>query len=259
MKVKTYNDLTHNSRFFLRRFSHDTRYRLAIAQIPELYNMRVLDLFCGGAEVLLRIRDEFRDYCPKLFGFEPLEFHYQSALDNMRSNGVQEDIVVYRDEQDLYRQAPYDVILCLEAFEHFDKVQNDQVLTMIESLLAPGGTLIMSVPVEVGAVSLVKNTLRRVAGSRKPGDSFRNVFLSTAYLTKYIDTGEANSIRNGHIGFDYRMIEKLLSGSQLEVTEKVFSPFSRLNGAFNSQVFYIARPKAYLTQPECCRDQPEES
>jgi SAM-dependent methyltransferase len=203
--------------------------------------MAVLDVFCGGAEVLIRIRNQFKKFSPKLVGFEPLDFHYESALHNLKTQNATEDVVIFRDERELANSQLFDFVLCLESFEHMDKAQNSPVLALIHSRLQHDGKAIFSVPIEIGLISLVKNVMRRLTGHRTHGDNLRNILLSTFNLTRHIDTGQSNSINNGHMGFDYRMMEELLTGAKFEIMRRVFSPFPRLPSSFNSQVFYIVR------------------
>ena len=58
----------------------------------------------------------------------------------------------------------YDAIFCMEVLEHVDDPL--PLLADFERLLQPGGTLVISVPIETGLPLLVKQLVRRVAGWR---------------------------------------------------------------------------------------------
>ena len=61
----------------------------------------------------------------------------------------------------------YDAVFCMEVLEHvFDW---EPELARMSRLLAPGGTLVVSVPVETGVPVLVKQIVRTIAGWRKIG------------------------------------------------------------------------------------------
>ena len=56
----------------------------------------------------------------------------------------------------------YDLITCMEVLEHV--VETREVIERLCRLLAPGGRLVVSVPVEIGAALVVKQAARRIAG-----------------------------------------------------------------------------------------------
>ena len=64
-------------------------------------------------------------------------------------------------------QGAYDAIYCMEVLEHV--VDPAPLLDTFRRLLAPGGTLVISVPIETGLPVVVKQMVRRIAGWRGVG------------------------------------------------------------------------------------------
>ena len=153
------------SRDRLVAWSHRRRFDTAVAIAREFAGRRVLDYGCGdgtflalammtdrapalgvGAELSLESTRE----CRLRYRDEPsLEFVQVSDLDGAGHAGR------------------YDAVFCMEVLEHV--VDWDPELDRMSRLLAPGGKLIISVPVETGVPVLVKQTVRQIAGWRKIG------------------------------------------------------------------------------------------
>ena len=78
------------------------------------------------------------------------------------------------------------------------------VLRDIFRLLRPGGTLVVSMPIEFGPVSLFKNIFRSVTGSTFPGTNWKTISLSAVGLASKVPREE------GHMGFGYRVVRRML-------------------------------------------------
>ena len=78
--------------------------------------------------------------------------------------------LVRADRQSRHRRASgrYDAVVCMEVLEHV--VDLEPVIDRLWRVLAPDGTLLVSVPVETGLPLLVKQAARRMAGWRGLGD-----------------------------------------------------------------------------------------
>src|SRR6202022_2340147 len=156
-------------------WSHGRRFDTAVELARRFAGKRVLDFGCGdgpflaltmmtgdapalgvGAELL---PDVVQD-CRQRYREEPrLKFVAVSELATIDHLG--------RD----------DAVFCMEVFEHV--VDWEPELARFVTLLAPGGRLIVSVPVETGLPLVIKQVVRRIAGWRKighyPGTSFYSV------------------------------------------------------------------------------------
>ena len=96
------------------------------------------------------------------------------------------------------------------------------------------GKIVISVPIEIGLSSLLKNIARILLHQTCPHTSAKTMLRSLFGLKVDVPMG-------GHIGFYYRDLEKMLIDAGFIITEKTFSPFKFLRGVINSQVFFVLR------------------
>jgi SAM-dependent methyltransferase len=178
---------------------------------------------------------------------------------------LQQDVV--KDCRERYREEPrlnfvqvgelataahagrYDAVFCMEVFEHV--VDWEPELERIRKLLAPGGKLIVSVPVETGLPLVVKQIVRRIAGWRRidhyPGTtSYSMRELATAIvagrrqhlLRPVFDSGTGPF--HDHKGFNWMVLKNRLERDYL-VERVLASPFSWLGPHLATQVWFVAR------------------
>ena len=113
-----------------------------------------------------------------------------------------------------------DLVTCFETLEHVGRL--DRAVANLVSAVAPGGTLVISVPIEIGVVGLAKLALKLAYGanlselSAMPGLLRRYIWalVTGARISRFRDD------RRGwvsHFGFDYRDLDDLLSQSLVEV------------------------------------------
>ena len=144
----------------------------------------------------------------------------------------------------------------MEVLEHV--VDWEPELARMARLLTPGGTLIISVPVETGLPVLVKQTVRRIAGWRKvghyPGTSavllvaswFRRVLAGNRqHLVRPVfDTGSGPS--HDHKGFNWMVLRDRLSRVRARARGcqpvRVARPAARDSG-----VVYLSREQPVTT------------
>lgn len=127
-----------------------------------------------------------------------------------------------------------DLVTCFETLEHVGRL--DRALANLLSAVAPGGTLVISVPIEIGSVGLAKFALKLACRydlaelPPRPGllRAYTRALLSGARMSQFRDD------RRGwgtHFGFDYRNLDELLLQSEIEV---------RRWNSFTTR-FYVAR------------------
>jgi SAM-dependent methyltransferase len=143
----------------------------------------------------------------------------------------------------------YDAVFCMEVLEHV--VDWEPEIARMARLLAPGGRLIVSVPVETGLPILVKQTVRRIAGWRGvghyPGTSpyswpelVSAVFAGDhQHLARPVfDTGSGPS--HDHKGFNWMVLQNRL-GREFVLERVLASPFARLGPRLATQVWFVCR------------------
>jgi SAM-dependent methyltransferase len=149
----------------------------------------------------------------------------------------------------------YDAVFCMEVLEHvFDW---EPELARMSRLLAPGGTLVVSVPVETGVPVLVKQVVRTVAGWRKVGHYPGTTAYSWTELAAAVFAGRAQHVKrpvfdfgggpaHDHKGFNWRVLHGRLE-RQFEITRIVASPFGWLGPGLATQVWFVARLRGAST------------
>ena len=235
------------SRDRLVAFSHGRRFETAVSLAKEFRGRRVLDYGCGdgtflamtmmgadapalgvGAELSL---DALND-CQARYGKEPrLQFVPVTGLDEPQ------------------HRARYDAVFCMEVFEHV--VDWDPELARLERLLAPGGALILSVPVETGIPLILKQTVRRIAGWRGIGHYPGTSSYSLREIAASVLAGPAQHIRRPIFdtgtgwAYDHKGLNWMVLRSRLErqfvITRIAASPFSWLGPHLATQAWFICR------------------
>jgi ubiquinone/menaquinone biosynthesis C-methylase UbiE len=150
----------------------------------------------------------------------------------------------------------YDAVFCMEVLEHvFDW---EPELARMARLLKPGGTLVVSVPVETGIPVIVKQVVRTIAGWRKIGHYPGTTSYSWRELGSAVFAGKKQHVTrpvfdlgsgpcHDHFGFNWRVLRDRLS-RQFDVTRVVASPFAWLGPGLATQVWFIARLPAGAAQ-----------
>ena len=235
------------SRDKLVAWSHARRFATALTLVRQFSGKRVLDYGSGdgtflalammsdsppaavtGAELL----DDVIEDCRTRYRAEPrMTFVQVATLDDPADRGL------------------YDAVFCMEVLEHVFDWEPD--LARMARLLAPAGTLIISVPVETGIPVLVKQTVRTIAGWRKIGHYPGTTPYSWSELASAVFAGRTQHVTrpvfefggrpaHDHKGFNWRVLHERLK-KEFEVTRVVASPYSWLGPGLATQVWFIAR------------------
>ena len=231
----------------LMAWSHTRRFDTALSLARGFAGKRILDYGCGdgtflaltmmndaapasavGAELLVHIVDE----CRQRFRREPrMRFVQIASLDSPE------------------HITGYDAVFCMEVLEHvFDW---EPELARLSRVLAPGGTLVISVPVETGVPVVIKQIVRTIAGWRKIGYYPGTTPYTWRELVSAVFAGRTQHIERrvldfgdgpcrDHKGFNWRVLLERLR-KQFDVARVVASPFSWLGPGLATQVWFICR------------------
>ncbi len=236
------------SRSTLIAWSHRRRFATGLRLARRFAGQRVVDYGCGDGtflELLMRgpaapraavgaeITDELVRDCAARLGQVPgLSFARVETLD--------------RPEH----AAAYDGVVCMEVLEHVVRVE--EVLDRLVRLLAPGGALIVSVPVETGLALPVKQTVRRIAGWRGIGDYPGTTPYTLRELAAGVFAGRHQHIArpvhrspdgarfHDHKGFNWKALRHRLR-HRVRVERTITSPVRWLPPGLASQVWLVAR------------------
>src|SRR5262249_29786829 len=150
-----------------------------------------------------------------------LSFVFTTALNDSRHNGS------------------FDVVFCMEVLEHCTEATRREVLLDLRRLVAPAGTVVISVPIEIGPSLIGKQLIRGIAGARGVGDYKYLERYTWKELTRMVLACEHTVIErpvfqieltpgqptffHGHKGFNWRTCRRELN-EFFSVQRVLFSP-----------------------------------
>jgi SAM-dependent methyltransferase len=232
-------------------WSHASRFEMARRLALPHRGGRVLDYGCGDGTFLASVSDTFSelrgadvdarqtaDCAARYASLRPsLAFTHTSALDASHDGR-------------------YDVVFCMEVLEHCVARDVEHILAELRRLVARGGAVIISVPIEVGPSVVAKQVMRAALGWRRIGDyrhgerySLGELFTmlfaderSAIERPTYHHAGEPDHPFHGHKGFNWRALRARL-GSDFTVAETHFTPLGWTRGFGSSQAWFVCRPR----------------
>jgi SAM-dependent methyltransferase len=140
----------------------------------------------------------------------------------------------------------FDLVYCLEVFEHLPVKETDDALREIARLLTSTGRAIIGVPHELYLPALIKGVFRM---TRRYG-SFDATprWIAAAMLGRPPANRPVREIAPGfpyhhaHMGFDFRALARRLE-ERFTVVEQWFSPARPLGRLLNSEVYFVVRKR----------------
>lgn len=226
--MTNYAGITYNAKNPLRRFSHRTRFRKSIESIRVKENIRVLDYGCGDGLFLNRLKEACSNE-NYLLGYEPF-------LDAVAENSVRivsewESVVA-----NVEKYGKFDYITCFEVLEHFSRERQVEAIEKILPILTDDGFFIVSVPVEIGFPSFIKNMLRRY-NTKKDKAVYKARNIIASLFGKPLPEFRQRDGYLNHMGFYFTDLEQVFI-PYFKIIRKTYSPFKYLGYNLNSQVFY---------------------
>ena len=234
-------------------WSHSSRFALARRLVSPRAGGALLDYGCGDGTFVALAHDLFRESvgadieggqvrgCSERF----------AALENVR-------FVETNALQDCQYSGRYDAVVCMEVLEHCPSDIQPHVLADLARLSAPGGIVVISVPIETGPTLGVKQAVRAVAAAsglkeyahrERYGfrEFLRMLFAGAASRT---DRPESTSVGaggiplrfTGHKGFNWRALEPLIAAS-FAIEQRLYSPMPLMRWWLNSQVWFVCRTR----------------
>jgi SAM-dependent methyltransferase len=206
----SYTEITFSDKNPIKRWLQHQRLATAVKLCRHLAYQpeNICNFGSGNGELCKRLSDRYPN--ANVTCYEPTPNLLEEARENL--HGIENIAFVGN-----IRSVPcgaFDVVLCLEVFEHLPVEEIKKVLGQISDLLKPGGIIVIGVPVETGIPALYKGLFRM---SRRYGAfdaKFRNVSL--AFLGRPPGERPLDEITPGfkyhweHMGFDSRQFEKNL-------------------------------------------------
>lgn len=239
-----YEQLTIKSKSWLKRFSHRKRFERAIALLALDSDDIVMDYGTGDAYLLTLINDKY----PSLttVGYEPNKEIFLEA--KQRING-KDNMRVFTDIEECLKYS-YSKITCLEVLEHLNEKDQIVVLSNMLRMLRKDGRIIVSVPIEIGLSSLLKNIFRLIIGAAHRGTTPSNMLKS--FLGMKIKRNGSSGFISSHIGFDYRVLGKVFAKAGFTIGKKYYSPLPLFRNFLNSQILFCLRPAPIRVSRTSC-------
>ena len=164
-------------------WSHRRRFETGLELAARFKGRRILDYGCGDGTFLALLMSGSSAPAEAL-GVEIDEAQVTDCRSRLGSRpGLRFDLIASLDHDS--QQGRYDGVVCMEVLEHAAALGT--VIDRMWRVLAPSGTLIVSVPVETGLPLLLKQAARRVAGWRGIGDyPGTSAYTLREYLAKCV-------------------------------------------------------------------------
>jgi SAM-dependent methyltransferase len=226
-------------------WTHRARFQVGLGLIGA--PRRLLDYGCGDGTFLAMAADRIgsgwgadldtgqtEEAARRLAGFTNLHFCTIAALAEPR------------------HASAYDVVTCMETLEHCTEPVIEIVLRDLARLIAPGGRVVISVPIETGPTFLLKWLVRKAAAWRglsdyryyesySPANALRMIFAGRRQPLLRPVYDEGTSPYHSHYGFNWKTLREKVR-EHLIVESTHFSPLGFSRGLASSQAWLVCRP-----------------
>ncbi len=238
-----YADITTKDPNPVKRWIQRRRFRDAVdilRRVAPRADAEVLDFGGGNGELLCQLRREFPAMRTALYEPTPsLRGEAREKLAAWPEISIASEIAALGTRR-------FDVVFCLEVFEHLSAASIESGLFSIAGLLRRDGLAVIGVPHEIFLPAVVKGLFRMTRRLGAFDAQWANI--ARAAIGTPPSERPATEIAPGfayfphHLGFDYRDLEKRLNG-RFALISRQFSPAPLLGSAFNSEVYYLLRPR----------------
>jgi 2-polyprenyl-3-methyl-5-hydroxy-6-metoxy-1,4-benzoquinol methylase len=154
---------------------------------------RLLDYGCGDGTFVAMVHDGFATACG--VDVEP----DQIAGCRARLGDLPGVRFAMTREMGAPETAAWDVVTCMEVLEHCLEPERRRIIAELGRLCAPGGLVVVSVPIETGPSLVGKQLVRAVAGLRGLGDyAHRERYSPIEMLRGAVGLPVARIVFQGH-------------------------------------------------------------
>lgn len=242
---KTYAEQTYASPYWVVRYPHQMRLQTARNAVLTSHPARTLDYGAGTGELLFDLIEH--GYAGRLVAYEPVEEYWRPLVAEVERRGVGDRIEVVRDRASL--RGPFDFVVCLEVLEHMPLPERESFYDLCcNEVDVVNGTILISVPIEVGPTLLVKSMGRTVLKGRPSEYDWRSLLRYAAGARMFdparYRAADTRTWITNHKGFDYRLLEDELRERGFDVLARQSTPLGWLPAPFfNQERFLTLRPR----------------
>ncbi len=195
-------------------------------------SQRFLDAGCSDGELIVRANGRYSIAVGADHNIEALKTLKQRLADDGNLIALQGDVcrMPFPDQS-------FDTICCLETLEHVYDMPG--AIAEFKRILADDGTLIVSVPIELGLPVLLKQGVSNLCfGGYRGKYSWTEIWHAA---TGRMDKIKRESL-SSHKGFDFRTVRDELKKHFKHITQAGL-PMKWLGSLLNTQVIFTAREK----------------
>jgi len=223
-----YETLTIHSPNFFARTAHRARMKKSLEFVKSRLSLgKVLDYGCGTG-VLVSKLNELKPGCT--IGYEPI--YEERYIDGLP---------IYSELSEISDHAPYHTITVFEVMEHLQYSEIERMFLIFDEILAPNGSVIVSVPIEIGPVILFKQLNRFIRISKKWEYGFFEFLGALLFGIAGRRESSGEPFILSHKGFDFRELKKFIESKGWQVEVLCYSPFPIRCWYGNSQVFFTLK------------------
>jgi len=223
-----YSNYMYNSSSFFVRYYAYLPFIHSLKNVDITKRFRILDLGCADGPFLPTLNY----YAKNNVAIDISEGLIRGAntLVKEKGNNLSNISLLCSDGHFLpFKNEKFDLIFCLEVLEHVKSPK--LVLIDINRVLKKGGTLICTLPVEIGPSLLIRTIIRKLLNFKRPDYSLKE-YIRSVILKKPGKRPEYSGFKEyigekGHKNFDWRVINKEINNIFENVSIK-FIPINRL-------------------------------
>ena len=228
-------------------WSHGSRFQLALRLAAAGRGGRLLDYGCGDGTFVAMAHADFTEAA----GFDVHAGQVAECATRLgHLPGVRFGLT--RDLAGAGESGRWTIVTCMEVLEHCVEAERRRVLDELARLVEPAGTVIISVPIEIGPSLAAKQCFRALAGLRGQGDyQHRERYAALELLRSVLGSGvrrvaveavgpDGPYTYYGHKGFDFRELQREIADA-FAIDRRLFSPLPMLGPLLNSQVWFVCR------------------
>lgn len=227
-----YSKITIDNKNFIKKFSHHQRFIVCRDIVKKYQFNRLLDYGAGNGQLVKLLSKNYNFF---FHLYEPDKKQIIELKKNLK--GIKKKIF---NEQKKLKSQYYDIICVNEVFEHLSPIGISKTIKILKRIIKKNGIIVISIPIEVGLSGLLKNIVRILINETHDNTNFINIIKSFLFLK----VKRPNLLYNpSHIGFNYITFIQILKKNNFNIKKISYSPFDKLNGFINSQVYIEANFK----------------
>jgi 2-polyprenyl-3-methyl-5-hydroxy-6-metoxy-1,4-benzoquinol methylase len=151
----------------------------------------------------------------------------------------EDGLPVYSEYNDVLKNAPYQTVTVFEVMEHLQWTELANILIRCNELLAPGGAVVISVPIEIGPVILFKELNRYRVTKEWQYTVFEFIGAFLLGIAGRRENPDYAVMR--HKGFDFRDLIRFIKSKGWKTKVLCYGPLPVKIWYGNSQVFIMAK------------------